>query len=253
MCMTTSSSMTLKAKLWITTTAAIILLVGVSEWLSYRQTAAFLDSHEAVMRQGAGPEALSELRANKQRLFVHLAATRVFNAAITIGALAVVLNALWYRLVLAPIGLLLGHINRMSRGTWTGHIPVARRDEIGQLTEAFNQLGDQLTLTIHQFATASKLSAIALVTQRIARGAEIAQIRLLGIANMLRRARPADGVPEPVFEDLEVVAASLKEIQRHAETEFDTQFRLHAAVPVPPSEDRHDQVPQSEPGARMAS
>lgn len=224
--------MTLKAKLWITTTAAIVVLVGVSEWLSYRQTAAFLHSHEAVMQHADGPEALSALRANKQRLFVHLAATRVFNAAITIGALAIVLNALWYRLVLSPIGLLLRQINLMGRGTWTGHIPVARRDEIGQLTEAFNQLGEQLTLTVHQFATASKLSAVALVTQRIARRAEFARMHLLGIANMLRRARPAGGIPEPVFEGLEVVAASLKEIQAHAGTEFDTQFRRHTEIPV---------------------
>ncbi len=184
------------------------------------------------MQHAGGPEALSELRANKQRLFVHLAATRVFNAAITIGALAIVLNGLWYRLVLSPIGLLLGHINRMSRGTWTGHIPVARRDEIGQLTEAFNQLGEQLTVTVHQFATASKLSAVALVTQHIARRAELAQMHLLGIANMLRRARSAGGVPEPVFEALEVAAASLKEIQEHAETEFDTQFQIHTTIPV---------------------
>lgn len=228
--------MTLKGKLFLTTSLAILVLVGVSEWVSYRQTAAFLKTHEISMRQsGASDIPLRTLEHEKHALFVRLTVLRLLNAVATVAALIFVLNLLWYRLVVSPIRVLLQHIGWMSRGTWAQRIPVSRRDEIGQLTRAFNDLGEQLTSTVHQFAAASKLSAMALIGQRIVRRIEVAKGHLFAAANAIQVAKPIRcEAPEQVLHDLETALASLTEIQTQFEVEFYSQFKRHAhpASPV---------------------
>jgi methyl-accepting chemotaxis protein len=86
-----------------------------------------------------------------------------------------ILNLVWYRVIYRPIRQLLSQINLMGRGTWACALPVKRNDEIGELTVAFNRLGEQLTSTFQQINAASKLSALALIGGRLVR--EVTAIR----------------------------------------------------------------------------
>jgi methyl-accepting chemotaxis protein len=54
-----------------------------------------------------------------------------------------------------------------------------RNDEIGQLTSAFNGLGQQLTSTFRQINTSSRLSALALIGHRLVRQVNVARGEIL--------------------------------------------------------------------------
>lgn len=75
--------MSLQTKLFLTTTAAIVILVGAPEWLTYQHTAAFFNRHDTVMQHGETPEVIRTLRTEKNSFLVRLAIVHVFNGALT--------------------------------------------------------------------------------------------------------------------------------------------------------------------------
>lgn len=215
--------MTLRTKFFLATCIATVALVGVSEWVTYRQTTAFLDAHEAMMRHGPEGAALLALPAERHLLLLKLTGVRLLNAAIAMSALVAVLNVLWGRFIASPIQLLLRHINWMSRGTWDTPIIIRQEDEIGDLTRAFNDMGRQLTSTVQQFATASKLSALALTGQRIVSRTEAAKARIIEVKGALS---PPDAVMHSeIVVTLDQAIDILNNIPMQVETEFDDQFR----------------------------
>ena len=68
------------------------------------------------------------------------------------------------------------------------------------------------------------LSATAVTAQRIARKAELGQNQIRGVSDLLRQQRQTYVIPDSVFADLEVVIQYLKDIQRHSDDEFYSQF-----------------------------
>ena len=46
-------AMTLRLRLMLVTSAVVLFLFGISEWLSYRHTAALLEWHEAILVETA--------------------------------------------------------------------------------------------------------------------------------------------------------------------------------------------------------
>jgi HAMP domain-containing protein len=225
--------MKLKTRLLLATTLTVLFVLAVSEWLSYQHTATFLREHESQMRTERDHAALVKtLRIEKQNLLTSLASLHVIHAAVTVLALAVVLNALWYRLFIRRLEVLLRHINAMRLGTWTETVPVEREDEIGRLTQAFNELGGQLTMTVQQFATASKLSGMALVGHSLVRKILLIKDHLEAVNGMLDLAK-SDGreIPEPALHNLKSIIASLREIPAEFEAEFGRQLGLHSVPP----------------------
>ena len=222
--------MKLKTQLLLATTLTVLLVLAVSEWLSYQRTATFLREHESQMRTEQDHAALvTTMRIEKQHLLTSLASLHLIHAAVTVLALAVVLNALWYRLFVRRLEVLLRHINAMRLGTWAATIPVEREDEIGQLSRAFNELGAQLTMTVQQFAAASKLSGMALVGRSLVRKILLIKDHLEAVNGMLDLAK-GDGreIPEPALHNLKSIIASLRQIPAEFEAEFDRQLGLHA-------------------------
>jgi HAMP domain-containing protein len=160
--------MNLKTKLLLASSAIVLVVLTLSEWIGYRQTGPFLSGHEMRMASEMNHGAvLADLQQGRQALLLRSATLHTFHGIITITALILASNAPWSRTVLRPLADLLRHINYMHRGSWGIPVPVRSKDEIGELTEAFNELGGQLTLTVHQFAAASKLSALALLGQSL--------------------------------------------------------------------------------------
>ena len=116
--------MTLKTRLCLSTSAAVLLLFGVSEWLSYEQTSRFLAEHERLLEETGAEVALQAIRIEKASLFRSVTAVRLAHAVVTVLVSVLLLNALWYRMVLRPLKRLLSHVNIMKRGTWENPIPV---------------------------------------------------------------------------------------------------------------------------------
>lgn len=219
--------MTLKTRLCVSTSIAVLALFGCSEWLSFQQTSAFLAEHEALLRNADSATALAVLQAEKARLFRDLTAARLLYASLSVIASVILLNLLWYRMVLAPIQVLLWHINLMKRGTWTKPIPIRRNDEIGEIIQAYNDLGQELAFTVEQYSNASKLAALSLIGQRLIRKVKLAADHIASLTVLLTVAKEHDQpVPDAALRNLELAAKDLNSI----EAEFEAQFERGAIL-----------------------
>jgi methyl-accepting chemotaxis protein len=218
--------MKLKTQVLLASALTILVFFGVSEVLSYRQAAEFFAQHEMRIRQeGENQALLAAFKQEKQSLLWELAALRVLSAVGAAAALFVALHWLWGRLVSRPVNLLLDRINSMSRGTWTQPIPVERPDEIGRLVREFNLLGPRLTFVAHQFAAASKLAAMALIGQRVARRTDIARGRLVKIRELLSEAPyRSQAVPQAAVDEIGKVAGELAGLAADLESEFNDEL-----------------------------
>lgn len=237
----------LKTSLFLSTALTVLVILGLSEWLSYRQMTAFFRDHMAIMQAEMNhADQVASLRQGREALAVRLVWVHVLHAAATVAALILVLNTLCNRIVLSPLQELLRHINYMGRGTWKAAIPIRRKDEIGQLTKAFNELGDQLSLTVQRFAAASKLSTMALLGQRLVTRTARAKEHLQATTTLLSLARDTqEPVPELALRNLAVVIELLEEIPVRFEAEFEREFRVHSARPASKS----GSMPQDEVSA----
>ena len=155
--------MTLRTAFCIGTGATVLMLFGVWEWISLEHTSNFLLEHEAVLRQENSAAVVAAFHEGREQLLRELRLMRWAYALGVVPLLMLLFYSSWRSLVVARLKLLLNHINIMKRGTWTNRVPVRRQDEIGELTVALNELGPQLSMSVHQYAGASKLSVLALL------------------------------------------------------------------------------------------
>lgn len=246
-------TMKLKSRLLLASTLTVLLVLAVSEWLSYRHTAAFLREHEFQMRTERDHATLvNSLRVEKHNLLASLASLHVIHAAVTVLALALVLNVVWYRLFIRRLDVLLRHINSMRLGTWSANMPVEREDEIGELSRAFNELGAQLTVTVQQFAAASKLSAMALLGQGLVRKTVLIKDHLEAVTGMLDLARhERREVPESVLHNLRSMIRTLEEIPAQFDADFARQLGQHSAPAATASPSRRpDDIAGEQPAVR---
>jgi methyl-accepting chemotaxis protein len=225
------NTMSLRVKLILITSAIIVTLFGVSEWLSYRQTSALLEQHENILIATADHSlALAKLQETKANMFTRVTTMRILHAAITLLAAVVALNYVWYRVIYGPIRHLLTQINIMGRGTWNAAIRVDGTGEIAELAAAFNRLGAQLTETIRYVNTSSQLSAFALVGNRLVRQIGIARGQIVTAINLLQKSDRADNAKtDGLRAALEGANSSLGSVERHFETAFERQFEKVSA------------------------
>ena len=242
--------MSLRIKLVLITTAVVTILFGVSEWLSYQHTAALLDEHESILIQTADHTiALQKLQATRDRMFLSVTTVRVVHALVTLLFAVAALNYIWYRIVYRPIQRLLGQINSMGRGTWQCPIPVKRHDEIGELTVAFNELGEQLTSTFQHIDSASKLSAIALTGGRFVRS--ISSVRSDIAAALKCFALRTEAGRSAGLEIIAGVQAQLDGLEERFHKDFEQEFssRLQGDAPLPKQLYAITQTPTRPPAA----
>ncbi len=215
--------MSLRIRLILVTTAVVAVLFGVSEWLSYRQTAALLEEHERILIETADHTvALQRLQATKDRMFVSVTTARVLHAVFTLVFAVAALNYVWYRVIYRPIQRLLNHINSMSRGTWVAPIKITRRDEIGDLTAAFNDLGRQLTESFEHINAATRLSAFALIGGRLVRN--VTSIRSEITAAVKCYDRGTEAGQTMGREILTAIDNQLDKLEERFQDDFDREF-----------------------------
>ncbi len=237
-------TMRLKTKLLLASSAIVLIVLTLSEWIGYRQTSQFLNGHEMRMASEMNHGAvLADLQQGRQALLLRSATLHTFHGIITIIALILALNALWSRTVLRPLADLLRHINYMRRGSWGTPVPVRSKDEIGELTEAFNELGGQLTLTVHQFAAASKLSALALLGQslvkKVVSAAELVRAAQIGLD---RHSEDSEDATSRECARLQRAVKLLEEIPLLFDAEFQRELSQYSASPAPPTGLPEDQA-----------
>jgi HAMP domain-containing protein len=227
--------MKLKTKLLLASSAIVLVVLGLSEWIGYYQMSQFLSGHE--MRMASEMDhgtALTDLRQGRQALLVRLSTLHMFHGIFTIIALILALNALWSRTVLRPLADLLRHINYMGRGNWTTPVPVRSKDEIGELTQAFNELGGKLTLAVHQFASASKLAALSLLGQSLVKKAVLASDLLRASeARIECDHEQGEAASEAKRARVQLAIKTLEEIPVLFDAEFQRELSLHSAPPAP--------------------
>jgi methyl-accepting chemotaxis protein len=228
--------MTLRLRLMLVTSAVVLFLFGVSEWLSYRQTAALLERHEAILMETADHAvALEKLRDTRNTMFLSVTMVRLLNVAATLIISVAVLNYVWYRVIYRPIRRLLAQINIMGRGTWKSALPVHRNDEIGELTTAFNELGQQLTSTFHYINTSSRLSALALIGNRMVREVNVARGELLAATQSLQTADRRDDGTLAAIAALNSVHSKLERLETQFQSDFDREVAEASSAEATPS------------------
>lgn len=216
--------MTLRLRLMLVTSAVVFVLFGLSEWMSYRQTAALLERHEAILVETADHTvALEKLKETRTKMFWSVTSARIVHAVLTLILAVAVLNYVWYRTIYRPIGRLLAQINIMGRGTWKSALPVHRRDEIGQLTTAFNDLGQQLTSTFRHINSSSRLSAMALIGHRLVREVNVARGGILTVAYSLETANHTHVPTLAAIAALKSVHAKLEGLETRFQRDFDQE------------------------------
>ncbi len=218
--------MKLRTQILLAAAATIVLCLGVSEVLSYRQVADFFTRHEMRLQQGGEREAmLAALRQDEQSLLWQSAALRLLGGLGVVVTLWVAVHLLWTRLISRPIDVLRERMNSMSRGTWTQPMPVEQQDEISSLVGEFNLLGPRLIYAAHQYAAASKLAAMALIGQRVTRRTGVARSHLAEIQQVLAEARyQSQVVPQSAVRQLGEVADELADLAAELESGFNDEL-----------------------------
>jgi len=220
--------MTLRARLILVTTLIVTLLFGVSEWLSYRHITALLDEHETILIETTDHTvALARLRAAREGALVSATTIRILIAAATLIVAVALLNLVWYRVIYRPVRELLRQVHIMGRGTWKCGLPVERNDEIGELTQAFNNLGQELTSTFRSIDASSKLSALALIGGRVVREVTAMRGQIAACARGIESGTEAGRVAAGSL--LASVGEKLESLEARFQAEFDAELSAYAA------------------------
>jgi HAMP domain-containing protein len=219
--------MTLRTRLILVTTAVVALLFGLSEWLSYRHITSLLDEHETILVTTTDHTvALERLRAAREGALVSATTIRLLIAAVTLVIAVAILNLVWYRVIYRPIRELLREVNLMSRGTWNRVLPVQRNDEIGELTQAFNHLSQELTSTFRSIDASSKLSALALIGGRLVREVTSMRAQIAACARGLESGTEAGHIAAGTL--LTSASQKLETLEARFHAEFEAELSAYS-------------------------
>jgi hypothetical protein len=87
-------------------------------------------------------------------------------------------------------------------------------------------------MSVHQYAGASKLSALALLGGRFVRRAKLAAEHVTSIRALLESAQKGGGkIPEAVFTNLTLVAKDLKQLEADFDSQFSAEFQRWSVNP----------------------
>ncbi|MEM1270718.1 MAG: ATP-binding protein, partial [Bacteroidota bacterium] len=119
---------------------------GYSYTIGYRAFSNDRGEPERVIAVLTIPEQ-ERIREERNRTTAYLFGALLLLLLVVLGTATVLANALS-----GPLMRLRGSMKRLGKGEYTGTLPVESRDEIGELTEAFNEMQGQLAESRRQLA-----------------------------------------------------------------------------------------------------
>jgi len=146
---------------------------GVVEWSG---DSADAESFRALPLTGAGADAKSELLGvllvgSTRRPLVALQ-RRVVSASLLVGGvgllLAILMSSWLAARVSQPLVALAEGARRVAAGDWDTRVPVASRDELGELAEAFNRMTGELRTQRDHLVQAERVAAWRELARRLA-------------------------------------------------------------------------------------
>ena len=146
---------------------------GVVEWSG---DSADAESFRALPLTGAGADAKSELLGvllvgSTRRPLVALQ-RRVVSASLLVGGvgllLAILMSSWLAARVSQPLVALAEGARRVAAGDWDTRVPVASRDELGELAEAFNRMTGELRTQRNHLVQAERVAAWRELARRLA-------------------------------------------------------------------------------------
>jgi nitrogen fixation/metabolism regulation signal transduction histidine kinase len=176
---------------------------GVVEWSG---DGADAESFRAIPLAGAGPksELLGVLLVGSARRPLVELQRRVVSASLLVGGvgllLAILLSSWLAARVSQPLVALADGARRVAAGDWETRVPVASRDELGELAEAFNRMTGELRTQRDHLVQAERVAAWRELARRLAHELKNPLFPLQVTVENLVRAR---GLPEfeEVFEE----------------------------------------------------
>ena len=149
----------------------LALIVGID----YRHEAdAVMAAHDIHIQQVGTTVRLSPVDANttpaavvRRMLVIH-----VVGGAIMLAALVMAVNLALSRLVLRPLARIRGVIASMQAGRWQQSLVAGSHDEVGEVVDAFDQLGLGAEAIMRHVLKTDRLATLALLSNDLSRRIE---------------------------------------------------------------------------------
>ncbi len=222
--------MTIKAKFLLVASSAMVAVLLVSEWLTLREVARFLETHQHEMEGLGGLAAAATLEEGARALLARVVWIHFGLALVSLAALALALHIVWRFWVRRRLDALAARIAKMERGTWDLE-DAGGADEIAALERRIAQLGKTVTATAEQFGDVSKLAALALLGHSIERDVASAAARLRAVREELRQTPGGGGDRfRRILPEIQASLASLERVPARLRKQFEQEFRKHVAA-----------------------
>lgn len=194
---------------------------------------------------------LAESKRGANELFV----IHFVHLTVTLLILLIALNLAFDRMILRPLRRLVAATNVMARGTWDHQVRPQGQDELGQLTAAFNSLGEVLARRVADWRHAERLSALADLSIWVNR--ELSQLErdvATTLQGLMSTHQPVIGV-RPLRDRFRAQIERLRQIQDRLDREFYGTFheiRTAATKTHMPSEPEQDKESRTSDWPRCA-
>ena len=165
----------LRAKLNAILVPTVGLTLALVVGIDYRHEAtAVMAAHNIHVQQVGTTVALSPVDADatpaavvRRMLVIHVA-----GGAIMLVALVTAVNVALSRLVLHPLGQIRGVIDSMQEGRWRQAIAAGSHDEVGEVVDAFGELGLGIEAVMRHVLETERLATLALLSNNLSKRIE---------------------------------------------------------------------------------
>lgn len=174
--------------------------------IAWTKDAASAEAFHALPLLGPHQEVLGMFLVGSSLAEEVLLARRIRSLALIAGGMGILLGMIlstWAAAhVTKPLEQLAGAANDVSAGLWNTHVPVASRDEVGRLADAFNRMTEQLTEQRERLVQAERVAAWRELARRLAHELKNPLFPLqITVENLLRAREMSEDQFEEVFRE----------------------------------------------------
>lgn len=222
----------LASKFMVLSAAVVVVTIAAFATLDYFHERQLLGSVHALLSGGSSAGEAARLRhdheafvAQSKQGMEELFAMHFVHLAVTLVILLIALNVAFHRIVVQPVRRLVAATNVMARGTWDQEVRPQSQDELGQLTAAFNALGEILARRVADWRNAERLSALAELSNWATREVSTVENELAAaVREVANEQQPSNWCQSIDHDRLCAQVARLKQIRERLDSEFHGTF-----------------------------